>query len=247
MESVGGGQAGGRRERDGGDPLVRAAVENVTRQIASLSASEIVQLVLYPESLAAWASASRVDESQVANLFRRHRRYVRLRQILADRVGVPVSILGHLIDAAPAVPATKRPMGHADVLRAAGLDPDALRPPIDWRAPPYPAYRDGTNPLERLAVLNLAAGIASMPASRVIGYCLWPESLSAFATRSQRFTLGQLLSTLSGLRRADAIEGALARRLGVSRATLDRFIVATKRDPYAPLAETRAPMVAGVP
>jgi len=245
MRSGGDETPGRARERGSADPLVRAAVDNVTRHIAALSASEVVQLVLYPEPMAAWAATARIDESQVANLFRRHRRYVRVRQLLADRLGVPVSILAHLIDAAPAVPEAKRPTGHADVLRAAGLDPDARRPPIDWRTPPYPAYRDGTNPLERLALRSLAAGIASMPASRVIGYALWPESLSGFATRSQRFTLGQLLTTLSGLRRSDPIEVALARRLGVSHATLDAFILATRRDPYAPPPELREPAAIG--
>jgi hypothetical protein len=225
------------RERGPADPVVRAAVDNVARNLAALSASEVVQLVLYPEPLAAWADGAGVDESQVANLFRRHRIYARVRQLLADRLGVPLAIVAHLVDAVPAAPAIQRPAIHAQVLRAAGLPPtEEQRPPIDWRAPPYPRYREGTNPLERLALANLSSGAPSMPGSRVVGYALWPESLAGFAARSNRFTLGQLLTTLSGLRRADYIETALARRLQLSRAALERFIASSKRDPFASAA-----------
>ena len=37
------------------DPIVGMAVENVRRNLAALSASEVVQLVLFPEPLSAWA------------------------------------------------------------------------------------------------------------------------------------------------------------------------------------------------
>src|SRR5579883_3206139 len=84
-------------ERGPDDPIVRQAVENVGRNIASLTASEVVQLVLYPESLAAWAAGAGVDDSQVVNLFRRHRRYTRLRGLLAARLGVPIAVLDHLM------------------------------------------------------------------------------------------------------------------------------------------------------
>jgi hypothetical protein len=224
------------RERGTADPVVRLAVDNVARNLAALSASEIVQLVLYPEPLAAWAEEARVDESQVANLFRRHRIYARVRQLLTTRLGVPLAVLAHLIDAVPAPPSTHRSPAHAAVLEAAGLPPADDRPPIDWRAPPYPRYREGTNPLERLALASLTAGAASMPSSRVVGYALWPESLAGFAARSGRFTLGQLLTALSGLRRADYIETALARRLNLSRAALERFIASSKRDPFVSAA-----------
>jgi hypothetical protein len=224
------------RERGDADPVVRTAVDNITRNVAALSGSEIVQLVLYPEPLAAWAEGAGVDESQVANLFRRHRIYARVRQLLTDRLGVPLAVLAHLIDAAAASPTIHRSAAHAEVLRAAGLAVGDERAPIDWRSPPYPRYREGTNPLERLALAGLAAGAASMPSSRVVGYALWPESLAGFAARSGRFTLGQVLTALSGLRRADYIETALARRLNLSRGALERFIASSKRDPYMPAA-----------
>jgi hypothetical protein len=57
--------------------------------------------------------------------------------------------------------------------------------------------------------------------------------LAGFAARSKRFTLGSLLTTLSGQRRSDAIETALARRLGVTHRELDAFIGSSKRDPLA--------------
>jgi hypothetical protein len=221
------------RERTTADPIVRAAVENIHRHIAALSASEVVQLVLFPETFASWSAGAGVDESQVANLFRRHRTYVRLRALLADRLGVPVTILAHLIDADPAVPLSRRPPALAEILQAAGIPPVDERPPIDWRSPPYPTYREGSNPLERLALANLGLVVPAMPASRIVGYALWPESLAGFSARSKRFTLGSLLTTLSGLRRSDAIETVLARRLGVTHGALDAFIGSTKRDPLA--------------
>jgi hypothetical protein len=82
-----------------------------------------------------------------------------------------------------------------------------------------------------MAVLPAAA--PSMPPSRIIGYAMWPETLAAFAARAQRFTLDQLLTTLSGLRRSDSIEAALARRLRITHRTLDAFIRSAKRDPFA--------------
>lgn len=212
------------------------AVENIHRHIAALSGSEVVQLVLFPESMAAWSAGAGVDESQVANLFRRHRTYVRLRRLLAERLGVPVMVLAHLIDADPAVPPSRRPAALAEILAQAGIPEGDPRPPIDWRAPPYPSYREGTNPLERLALANLAVVVPGMPASRIVGYAIWPESLAGFAARSKRFSLGALLTTLSGMRRSDAIESALARRLGVRQVELDAFIGSTKRYPLTPVS-----------
>jgi len=75
--------------------------------------------------------------------------------------------------------------------------------------------------------------VPAMPASRIVGYALWPESLAGFAARSKRFSLGALLTTLSGMRRSDAIEAALSRRLNVRQSELDAFIGSTKRDSLA--------------
>ncbi len=234
-----------RAERRDDDPIVRAATDNIRRHLSALSASEIVQLVLYPEPLVTWAKGAGVDDSQVANLFRRHRRYTRLRTLLGTRLGVPISVLDHLIDAAPAVPAAKRPAAYAAVLADAGLASWSQPAPIDWTAPPYPPHRDGTNPLERLAMAVLPTAAPSMPPSRIIGYAMWPETLAAFAARAQRFTLDQLLTTLSGLRRSDAIEVALARRLRITHRTLDAFIRSAKRDPFAGESDALHDSIAG--
>src|SRR5262249_42179475 len=164
----------------------------------------------------------------------------------ADRRGVPVTILAHLIDADPQVPPSRRPLGIAEILAQAGIPAGDPRPPIDWRQPPYPSYREGTNPLERLALANLAVSVPAMPASRIVGYALWPESLAGFAARSKRFSLGALLTTLSGMRRSDAIDAALCRSLGIRHSELDAVIGSTKRDPLAvePLAAGQ-PTVSG--
>ena len=220
-------------ERRLDDPIVRAAIDNVRRHAAALSASEIVQLVLYPDSFAVWAESAGVDDSQVANLFRRHRRYTRLRVLLAGRLGVPILVLDHLIDADPVVPVVKRPAAYQAILADAGLDGWRTHPPIDWSTPPYPPHRDGTNPLERLAVAVIENAAPSMPASRILGYAMWPETLAAFAARAQRFSLDQLLTAVSGLRRSDSIETALARRLRVPHRVIDAFIRGARRDPFA--------------
>jgi hypothetical protein len=94
-----------------------------------------------------------------------------------------------------------------------------------------------------MAVLPAAA--PSMPPSRIIGYAMWPETLAAFAARAQRFTLDQLLTTLSGLRRSDSIEVALARRLRITHRTLDAFIRSAKRDPFAGESDARHDSIAG--
>jgi hypothetical protein len=74
---------------------------------------------------------------------------------------------------------------------------------------------------------------------------MWPETLAAFAARAQRFTLDQLLTTLSGLRRSDSIEAALARRLRVTHRTLDTFIRSAKRDPFAGESDGLPSSIAG--
>ena len=233
----GGGSTGAREasstERGLDDPILRAAIENVERHVAALSASEVVQLVMYPESLAAWAGGMGVDDSQVANLFRRHRRYS-LRTLLATRVGMPISCRSS-DRAVVAVPAAKRPPGYEAVLTQAGLGQWGKRPAIDWGR-------------RRTRCIGTAPTRSS---AWRWWYCRWPrrpcrrpgssgtrlaEEPRAFAARAQRFTLDQLLTTLSGLRRSDSIETSLARRLRVTHRTLDTFIRAEKRDPVADLS-----------
>ncbi len=231
--------AGAERQLD--DPIVRLAIDNIRRHAAALSASEIVQLVLYPDSFAIWAKGAAVDDSQVANLFRRHRRYTRLRGLLAGRLGVPIGVLDHLIDADAVVPAAKRPAAYQAIIDQAGLGGWGTHAPIDWSAPPYPRHRDGTNPLERLAIAVLETAAPSMPPSRLLGYAMWPETLAAFAARAQRFNLDQLLTAVSGLRRSDSIETALARRLRVPHRTIDAFIRGSRRDPFADDPSNNAP------
>jgi hypothetical protein len=221
------------RRRSGEHPIIRAAFTNVVRNVAALSASEIVQLVLWPDNLAAWSRTVGEDDSQLSNMFRRHRAYTRLRRRLAERLDVPVSVLDHLIEATPALPMSRRAPAQDEVLADAGVAPFIPRPPIDWSAPPYPRYREGTNPLERLALRRLSLEILAMPTSRIVGYALWPDSLAAWADRSKRFSLSQVLTSLSGARRYPYVDAALARRLGVRVVTLDEFIRSTKPEPAA--------------
>ena len=202
------------------DPVIRAAIRNVEANLAALSASEIVQLVLFPSSLSGWAAEADVDEAQVGNLLRHYRPYVALRAALAERLGVTQAILVHLIEARRALPASKRLPDAERVLRDAG---------IDWARPPYPLVRDGTNPLEQLALRRLELDAPAMPASRVVGLALWPETLAGWARAHGRCSLSNVLACLGGVLRHDYILDGIARRLDVSRTALDRFIAAEKR------------------
>src|SRR5690348_5655083 len=103
--------------------------------------------------------------------------YARTRARLADRLGVPVTMVDHLVESRRPQPTALR---GADAAVAAWGDaaPPEEWPPIDWSTPPYPRYRDGTNPIERRAVRCLEADVASMPAATVVGLAIWPETLA---------------------------------------------------------------------
>ena len=60
---------------------------------------------------------------------------------------------------------------------------------------------------------------------------LWPETLAAWAREHGRCSLSNMLACLGGVLRRDYILDGLARRLDVSRNSLDRFIAAEKRLP----------------
>jgi hypothetical protein len=218
--------APGRRERSTRDPVVERAIANVAANIG-------VQLAIWPQTLAAWARAAGEDESQLSNLFRRYRTYARLRESLALRLDVPPAALAHLIEARAALP---RPY------RRDALDDDAPDSPPDDGPAPLPAVRDGSNPIERAALARLAADCAAMPASRIIGLALWPETLTAWATRSAHTSPNQLMTALSGLRRAPRAEIELARRVGVSARAMDDFIASVK----APSRLLRPPLARAV-
>jgi hypothetical protein len=222
-----------RQERRAGDPIVLLATGNVAANLAALSASEVLQLALFPDTLTAWAARAGRTSAQVFNMLRRTRPYAQLRIALAQRLQVPVGLVNHLIDAEPAPPAAHRLVDRARVLTDAGLATERIeREPIAWDRPPYPLYRDGTNPLERLALTRLRIEAPALPGTMLVSLALFPDTIASWA-RSQGYHFDRVLSSLSGTRRFAYLDTALARRLGVTPDALDAFIRAARREPSA--------------
>lgn len=218
-----------RRERSLGDPIVLRAIANVDENVAAMPASDVVQLALWPQSLAAWAREQGEDESQLSNLFRRYRTYARLREELARRLSVEPPVLAQLIEARVALPRPYRPS--AAIVDASTTAHRASRDADPWpAAPPFPPVRTGANPIERAATARLRLDAPALPASRIIALAIWPDTLTAWAARTPGCSPGQVLTALSGLRRAPRAEAALARRLDVSVRALDEFINSVKAE-----------------
>ena len=134
--AVGSGTRAGR-ERSGRNAIERKAVLRVQQEIAAMPASLVVQLAMWPDHVAAWARAEGTSESVVYNMLARRKPYVRVRQRLAQRLGVPMGMLAHLIEARRPLPAAKRlPEPAGAVGGAAVAVADDAPGPIDWNAPP---------------------------------------------------------------------------------------------------------------
>lgn len=223
-------------ERRPEDPIIQAAIRNVEANIAAFTASEVVQLALFPSSIAEWAATTDWGVGQVTNMLRRHRPYVAIRQALAERLTVSPSLLSRLVDTSPAQPTSERVPATDSQL---GLATDVV---VSGRR-----RRDGTNPLEQIALERMRREAPAMPPSRIVGYALYPESLASWSTRLGRFPLDYLLACLGNVHRSDKIEVALARRLDVSVASLDHFIRGRKREPTVllPPPKPDVPMTQG--
>lgn len=225
---VSGAEAGvAGRERDGRNVVERKAVFRVRREVAAMPASLVVQLALWPDEIAAWARGEGTHESLVYNMLARRKPYQRVRERLAQRLEVPTAVLSHLVDARRPLPHAKREVARADGLPDAGSG----EPPIDWVVPPYPLYRDGSNPIERRALRLVERDVASMPASAVVGLALWPETLADWS-REQRLKASVVWATLAGSP-SERIRGELARRLDVTRRDLDELVGAARAVPFA--------------
>jgi len=225
-------------ERTGRNPVERKAVARVQREIAAMPASLVVQLALWPDEIAAWARTEQTSESLVYNMLARRKPYLRMRERLAERLEVSPAILAHLIDARRPLPSAKRDPALVDV---GGSATATTSEPIDWRSPPYPLHRDGTNPIERRAVRAVEREVASMPAAAVVGLALWPVTLAEWS-REQRLKSSVVWATLAGSP-SDRVRSELARRLDVTRRDLDELVSGRRATPSA----RRPPVLADVP
>jgi hypothetical protein len=217
-------------ERTGRSAVERLAIVAVARDVAAMPASTVAQLALWPDDLAHWARGERVSESLVYNTLAARKPYARVRQLLARRLDVSLGVVNHLVDARRPLPAVQREPG------APLVTPD---PDVDWSEPPYPAVRDGGNPIERRAVRAVARDVAAMPASTVVGLAMWPETLTAWS-RAQRLKTSVVWATLAGSP-SDPVRDLLARRLGVSVRELAVLIDGRRRTPAAQQAWTVDP------
>lgn len=225
------------RERDGQSALERLAVARIAQDVAAMPASDVVQLVLWPATIARWAREHDVSAAVAYNMLARFKPYRRVRELLAHRLDVPGFVLDHLIDAARPLPAAQR--ASADVERA--VPPPAAPAPI----PPtvrLPAVRDGSNPIERRAVWQVAHQIAALPASVLVQVVLFPETLAGWA-RARGSPAAMVYAMLAGGQPHPGLREALARRLGVSQSALALLLDAQRREPAhpSPIVEPPSP------
>jgi hypothetical protein len=208
-----------------------------------MPASDVVQLVLWPDTIANWARGVRVSTPVAYNMLGRVKPYRRVRELLAHRLTVPAFVLDHLVDAARPLPTALQP---PDPLRPRGEPAEPLRldQPDDADALRLvlQALRDGSNPLERMAVQRVEIEIAALPASLVVQLALYPETLAAWARR-QSIPAPLLYSTLAAGQANQRIRHALAGRLGVAPRELDALVDAERQEPRA----TRPPQLADAP
>ncbi len=214
--------------RSGDSPLERAALARARLDIAAMPASTVVQLVLWPETLAEWARTESLQSALIYNALHRVKPYRRIREHLARRLDVANAVLDHLIDA-------PRPLA------------TALRPPVPV---PFGAHedtgadsvgdgtrgaRDGSGLLERMALARLEIDLAALPASVIVQLALWPDTIAAWARREWPRGAGgaaaMTYALLADSQHPDRIERALARRLSVPPAVLRALIVAPCPEP----------------
>ena len=216
--------AADRPQRSGESRIERRAVERVRGHVGAMPASLVVQLALWPDELARWARAERIAESVVYNLLARRKPYLRIRERLAARLGVPTGHLATIVDRPPAA------------LGAAAPPPGAPAP-----SDPYLGLggrpRDGSSPLERRAVAQVEREIAAMPAATVVGLALWPETLTEWA-RTHAVQPSAVWATLAGAV-SEPVATGLARRLDVSTREVVSLVEAERQRPgtRAPTAE----------
>lgn len=228
---------------DGRSPLERYAIARLRADVAAMPASEIVQLILWPQTVADWARDAQVAPAVVYNLLSRFKPYRRVRDLLALRLEMPVAVLDHLVDAPRPLPSSLRAPTSAAAdggpLDGGPLNAEPAPPPTadEWRraGSPLPTVRDGGNPLELRAVYRVWHDAAALHASLLVQLSLFPETLALWARR-RRIPPSLLYGVLAGTQRHSGIREALARQLGLSIAAIDHAIDAPRREPARPAA-----------
>lgn len=216
------------RERDGSTPLERLAVERMRIDVASMPASDIVQLVLWPDTVAAWAREASVAPAVAYNMLSRFKPYRRVRELLAHRLDVPTFVVDHLIDAPRPLPAELR----VTAVPGPGAPSIAPPPPVSPTLQ-LPARRDGSNPIERRAAWHVAQEIAALPGSVVVQLAIYPETLAEWARR-RSVGPSMVYGMLAGTQPHPGLREALARRLDVATPALAALLDSPRREPRRP-------------
>lgn len=108
--------------RDGSSRVERMVLRRVADDVASFTASEVVQLLLRPAKIAEWAKEQGVTSAAVYNCLSGFRLHAELRDRLAARIGVTRRELDWLIAMDPPEPPSLR----------------VAAPPADWTPDPEP-------------------------------------------------------------------------------------------------------------
>lgn len=215
--------------RDGRGLVEQRALARLIDDIAAMAASDVVQLLLWPQTVADWARANGVATPVAYNMLARFKPYRRVREQLAARLEVPAAVVDHLIDAPRPQPAARR-AAPADVVAAPAVEDDPFAPvsPTVRLAP----VRDGGNPLERRAVARARREIAALPASLVVQIAMFPETLAEWSRR-RGLHAPLIYAALAGTHRHPSVRDALARRLDVAPSALDHLIDGVRAEPVA--------------
>ena len=225
------------RERDGRSDLERLAVGRLVADVAAMPASDVVQLVLWPDTVAGWARAGAIAPAVAYNMLARFKPYRRVRERLAHRLDVPGFVLDHLIDAPRPLPAAQRavPSDASGAELPAPPPPAAVEPTVRLSA-----VRDGTNPIERRAVWRVWHDVAALPASVLVQIALFPETLAEWARRID-VPAAMVYAMLAGSAPHRPLRGALARRLAVAPSAVDVVVDTPRREPEPPRPPALAP------
>jgi hypothetical protein len=204
--------------RDGHLAAEREAIGRTEAEIASYSASFLVQVLSHPESVLQWARRHDVAEHQVYNMLagpqrgEGYARYGRVRRMLAADLDFEVSDINDVVDAWPA-PA------RGDLSE----DDQKAR-----RVAPAP-LRSGSSRVERRVIHVLRNRIDTFEASMVVQILLHPASIADW-TRSAGENPSQVYNMLAGPERGaqyrpyHRTRERLATSLGISKEALDELI-----------------------
>jgi len=218
--------------RSGNSPIEQRALARLLADAPAMPASDIVQMLLWPQTLADWARANGIASAVAYNMLARFKPYRRVRELLAARLEVPAWVLDHLVDAGRPLPAARSTTPRSLTL------PDAAPPRDVSPTERLPAVRDGSNPLEQRALWRVRNEIAALPASLVVQLAIFPETLAEWARRKS-VPAAMVYTTLAGSQRNPRIRDQLARRLDVGSRDVDQLI-----DSVRPEATSLAPPVA---